>query len=314
MAERNKPWRDDEVPSQIGPQKTKAWAAEPPPKLPHHMNRVPVVYYLSKNGQLQHPHFMEVPLSSPHGLFLQDVINRLNVLRGKGMPAMYSWACKRSYKNGYVWHDLSENDFIHPAHGHEYVLKGSELPETEEERPPPPPPENTQLAPDRRRRNQSCSSIDFNLHDQYNVYKVKHSTATDVSTQTGNRNQPRIDHEIETSISISPPESDSSPETLGTLMKVDRTVAIGDQDKQVKMGLAGSRSSVLMQLISCGSVSFKDCGAGRGGLGLIGQIKMRVPRGRGKLEEKEYFSGSLVDTKKEKIPALKRSTSYTADR
>ena len=33
----------------------------------------------------------------------------------------------RSYKNGFVWHDLSENDRILPAHGNEFVLKGSEL-------------------------------------------------------------------------------------------------------------------------------------------------------------------------------------------
>lgn len=33
----------------------------------------------------------------------------------------------RSYKNGYVWHDLCEDDIILPAHGNEYVLKGSEL-------------------------------------------------------------------------------------------------------------------------------------------------------------------------------------------
>lgn len=33
----------------------------------------------------------------------------------------------RSYKNGYVWHDLTEEDFIHPVHGNEYVLKGTEL-------------------------------------------------------------------------------------------------------------------------------------------------------------------------------------------
>lgn len=35
-------------------------------------------------------------------------------------------AC-RSYKNGFVWHDLCEDDLILPAHGNEYVLKGSEL-------------------------------------------------------------------------------------------------------------------------------------------------------------------------------------------
>ncbi|GAU37765.1 hypothetical protein TSUD_102820 [Trifolium subterraneum] len=33
----------------------------------------------------------------------------------------------KGYKNGYVWHDLSEDDLILPAHGNEYVLKGSEL-------------------------------------------------------------------------------------------------------------------------------------------------------------------------------------------
>lgn len=33
----------------------------------------------------------------------------------------------RSYKNGFVWHDLSEDDLVLPAHGNEYVLKGSEL-------------------------------------------------------------------------------------------------------------------------------------------------------------------------------------------
>uniref|UniRef100_A0A453RST3 SOSEKI DIX-like domain-containing protein n=1 Tax=Aegilops tauschii subsp. strangulata TaxID=200361 RepID=A0A453RST3_AEGTS len=57
----------------------------------------------------------------------EDVINRLNVLRGKGMAAMYSWSCKRSYKNGFVWHDISEDDLVLPAQGNEYILKGSEL-------------------------------------------------------------------------------------------------------------------------------------------------------------------------------------------
>ena len=35
--------------------------------------------------------------------------------------------CCRSYKNGFVWHDLAEDDLVLPAHGNEYVLKGSEL-------------------------------------------------------------------------------------------------------------------------------------------------------------------------------------------
>jgi len=33
----------------------------------------------------------------------------------------------RSYKNGFVWHDLSDDDLVLPAQGNEYILKGSEL-------------------------------------------------------------------------------------------------------------------------------------------------------------------------------------------
>ncbi|CAL9096528.1 unnamed protein product [Musa textilis] len=109
-----------EPPPETSPERTKAWKEARP-------RRVPVVYYLSRNGQLEHPHFMEVTLSSCRGLFLRDVMDRLNFLRGKGMANLYSWSSKRSYKNGFVWQDLAEDDLIHPAHGHEYVLKGSEL-------------------------------------------------------------------------------------------------------------------------------------------------------------------------------------------
>ncbi|OAY51517.1 hypothetical protein MANES_04G013400v8 [Manihot esculenta] len=110
---------------QVSPERAKVWTERSPK---YHQNRkVPVVYYLCRNRQLEHPHFIEVPLSSPDGLYLRDVIERLNVLRGRGMASMYSWSCKRSYKSGFVWHDLCEDDLILPAHGNEYVLKGSEL-------------------------------------------------------------------------------------------------------------------------------------------------------------------------------------------
>ncbi|XP_050368312.1 protein SOSEKI 3 [Argentina anserina] len=111
--------------SQVSPERAKVWTEKSPK---YHQNRkVPVVYYLCRNRQLEHPHFMEVPVSSSQGLYLRDVINKLNALRGRGIASMYSWSSKRSYKNGYVWHDLSEDDVILPAHGDEYVLKGSEI-------------------------------------------------------------------------------------------------------------------------------------------------------------------------------------------
>uniref|UniRef100_A0A453FW59 SOSEKI DIX-like domain-containing protein n=1 Tax=Aegilops tauschii subsp. strangulata TaxID=200361 RepID=A0A453FW59_AEGTS len=67
--------------------------------------RVAVVYYLSRNGQLEHPHFMEVALSSPDGLYLRDVIDRLDALRGKGMARMYSWASKRLVPSKFLFID-----------------------------------------------------------------------------------------------------------------------------------------------------------------------------------------------------------------
>lgn len=117
---------------QLSPERTRV-RTEPSPKHQQQqqqtlqVRKVPVVYYLCRNRHLEHPHFIEVPLPSPQGLYLRDVIDRLNVLRGKGMAAMYSWSCKRSYKNGFVWHDLCEDDLILPSHGNEYVLKGSEI-------------------------------------------------------------------------------------------------------------------------------------------------------------------------------------------
>uniref|UniRef100_A0ACD6AIE8 Uncharacterized protein n=1 Tax=Avena sativa TaxID=4498 RepID=A0ACD6AIE8_AVESA len=111
--------------------RTRPTKAEPePPSTKRHergMTRVAVVYYLCRNHHLEHPHLMEVPLASPQGLYLRDVISRLDALRGKGMAAKYAWSCKRRYKNGFVWHDLSEGDLLLPAQGTEYVLKGSEL-------------------------------------------------------------------------------------------------------------------------------------------------------------------------------------------
>ncbi|KAL2551410.1 Protein UPSTREAM OF FLC [Forsythia ovata] len=101
------------------------------------LKKVQVVYYLSRNGHLEHPHYMEVTHLANQQLRLKDIMERLTVLRGKGVPSLYSWSCKRSYRNGYVWNDLGENDIIYPCEGAEYVLKGSELIEGCTVSPPP---------------------------------------------------------------------------------------------------------------------------------------------------------------------------------
>uniref|UniRef100_A0A0E0M4S8 SOSEKI DIX-like domain-containing protein n=1 Tax=Oryza punctata TaxID=4537 RepID=A0A0E0M4S8_ORYPU len=95
--------------------------------------KVAVVYYLcrSRQGGLEHPHLMEVEVADGEQvqLRLRDVTRRLDGLRGKGMAGMYSWSCKRSYRGGYVWHDLSHpDDLLLPTHAPaDYVLKASLL-------------------------------------------------------------------------------------------------------------------------------------------------------------------------------------------
>ncbi|KAL9238809.1 hypothetical protein vseg_013185 [Gypsophila vaccaria] len=381
-----------------------------------------VVYYLSKNGQLQHPHFLEVPLSSPHGLFLRDVLIRLNLLRGKSMATHYSWSSKRSYKSGYVWHDLEENDLIYPVHDNEYVLKGSEILDTMLSSPPSVSKSletlssstgknssiqssgnskySAPLAAKTRLRNQSWGAID--LHE-YKVYKSESAhefAAADASTQTDDKHRRRKavrkdEREIEEEErkekaeqcsmelsrgEISPPPSDSSPETLETLINSNERSIVANNSSNVNAALSATSSSktvdqategvdrmagycpngrmkassIFMSLISCGSVSFRDCGAtavNEHGLSLISHIKSHLPRGGNRtedddgikndnvstmmenmeknvsssfakmaLEDKEYFSGSLIETNKKKynnndqFSALKRSSSYNAER
>uniref|UniRef100_A0A453FW54 SOSEKI DIX-like domain-containing protein n=1 Tax=Aegilops tauschii subsp. strangulata TaxID=200361 RepID=A0A453FW54_AEGTS len=260
--------------------------------------RVAVVYYLSRNGQLEHPHFMEVALSSPDGLYLRDVIDRLDALRGKGMARMYSWASKRSYRNGFVWHDLADDDYVHPVGGREYVLKGTERLH--------PPAIHLPLLD--AAAASSCSSG---------------SQDTTTSSSSGwERAQEELSRE-----ETSPPTASTSPETLEALIKADGRVL-------ATVPGAGSRaraSSVLMQLISCGSVSVK------GGLATPVMprgvhYRPRPPRPpahaaaetavyRQKVvEDKEYFSGSLVETQRpaadacQDLAVLRRSSSYNADR
>lgn len=352
---------------ETSPERTKVWT-EPKPKTPR---KVSVVYYLSRNGHLEHPHFMEVPLSSPHGLYLKDVIIRLNLLRGKGMATMYSWSSKRSYKNCFVWHDLTESDFIYPTQGHDYILKGSEILEHETTARAPLEEESDSPVVITRRRNQSWSSIDLNEYRVYKSEPLGENIAADASTQTEEKRRRRrvlreedeeqeeeekekndeIENEGETENQnqstelsreeISPPPSDSSPETLGTLMKVDGRLGLRSVPKEnptVESCPSGRMraSSVLLQLLSCGAVSFKEGSGASSGkdqrFSLVGHYKSRLPRGGGnhvgkevgtlveipdlnrvRLEDKEYFSGSLIETKKVEAPPFKRSSSYNAD-
>ncbi|XP_047059753.1 protein SOSEKI 4-like [Lolium rigidum] len=318
----------------------------PPRPRPAGPARVAVVYYLARNGHLEHPHFMEVPLASPEGLYLRDVIDRLDALRGKGMARMYSWASKRTYRNGFVWHDLTDDDYVHPVAGREYVLKGTELLT---------PPTMQQLPMlDAAAAASSCSSGSHSQEtatssssgweqrghtkaagaSEYRVYRAEDraAAAADAATQTDDgcrRGRQRRAQEELGREETSPPTASTSPDTLETLIKADGRVVA------TVAGGGGSRaraSSVLMQLISCGSVSVK------GGLATpvmprgVHHYRPRPPRAaavtltptrRQKVvEDKEYFSGSLVETQRsaaaddacQDLAVLRRSSSYNADR
>nr|XP_043614157.1 protein SOSEKI 3 [Erigeron canadensis] len=417
---------------QLSPDRAKVWKerspkyhqrqpeVEPENELECKGRKVPVVYYLCRNRQLEHPHFIEVPLASSEGLFLRDVIEKLNGLRGRGMASMYAWSCKRSYKNGFVWHDLCEDDLILPANGNEYVLKGSELVDEAnsgrftpvklqslKQLPEPPsarsqddsssstslsgretknsqddelsPPvrlsSSSGVSPESRGGKSTTSNGCLSVME-YKIYKS--DGLADASTQTeenirankaretctrgvstddvtlealknesSQNHPPCANDNSEIQIDPSPPSTSSAgssggkTETLESLIKADASKFSSFRrldEGQMPVNTKLRATEMLMQLISCGSISVKDHS-----FGLIPSYKPRFSDSKFpsplfstsvmlgeldclpdnpkfmsmRLEDKEYFSGSLVETnmmKEEGVPALKRSSSYNADR
>ncbi|KAK6791950.1 hypothetical protein RDI58_011031 [Solanum bulbocastanum] len=355
--------------------------------------KVQVVYYLSRNGQLEHPHYIEVTHLAHQHLRLKDVTDRLTVLRGRGMPSLYSWSCKRSYKNGYVWNDLAENDFICPSEGAEYVLKGSEIIEGSTEKfqqihiaQSPQLMRNSQQIQESKRKSQVSKrhsdepEIVENNHNYLDendeeLFEEKFSTTPNFTCSRGvicsdeltrKNNSTELTH----TNSFSPPSTTSSSlsdkpsntEITNTSKKFE------DGDPVVTESLL-SRNSVLFQLISCGgSVSFRGksattypphivkqqqqpppspppctvvprksssgCASFHKGvlckmaknnveMNEVEEIKYMSenPRfGNLQSEEKEYFSGSIVEsmTTEERTaqvdPQLKKSSSYNEER
>ncbi|XVF75383.1 hypothetical protein PTKIN_Ptkin13bG0183900 [Pterospermum kingtungense] len=278
---------------ETSPERAMVWV-ETKPNL--EQQKASVVYYLSCNGQLEQPHFLEVPFSSPQGLFLKDVLNRLNSLRGKGMANRYSWSSKRRYNNGYVWQDLTENDFIYPSHGREYILKGSLLLETSLSFRSYETVSSTSLIS--KIPSETCSSgedsnvpakirrkhhswSEFKELDEDKMYKARSSRefsckGNSVSTQIDDNDinkarQGRVggeeaeEHEKEGKRSVielieqqpSRPSSNSNSEILKSLnMSADIRVQTVENDRPSGRIKA---AAVLMQLIACGSRRAKDC-------------------------------------------------------
>lgn len=206
-----------------------------------------------------------------------------------------------------------------------------------------------------RRKNTPWSSRSLDL-GEYKVYKTDIVAASggnaDAATQTDDKRRRRraqaMDDEVDRPLheenprselgcdEISPPPSSSSPETVETAIKTDGAIinaaAVGGGGGGGENCHSGrfraSASAVVMHLISCGSFS------------LVPPYHTAVQRGASsddqefretsgamaisalRAEEKEYYSGSLVETKKKvdggdgvgDLPVLQRSSSYNAER
>ncbi|KAF2284073.1 hypothetical protein GH714_018796 [Hevea brasiliensis] len=358
------------------------------------IKKVQVVYYLSRNGQLEHPHYMEVTHLANQHLRLRDVMDRLTALRGKGMPSLYSWSCKRSYKNGYVWNDLAENDIIHPSDGAEYVLKGSELVEGCSERfqqlqvtnnrpliqePILHAKGKQQQAPCQTKQLEETHNTKFEFEDYeedeeeqeqesqeeyedeektscYTTSTTPHSRCSrGVSTDELEEQPPKIPTCESTHHGSSPPSTSS------IILSADKTHqnSTNTTSKRFEDGdpiapVSGvPRNSVLLQLISCGNLAVAKAKGNAPSLkqsaktnsinvvkrsesdlhkGVLCKSALKVaeedmiikymsenPRfGNLQAEEKEYFSGSIVESMSENRvaaePGLKRSNSYNEER
>ncbi|WOL14149.1 hypothetical protein Cni_G22929 [Canna indica] len=91
------------------------------------VRRVNVVYFLSRDGRVEHPHLLRIHRLRQDRVCLRDVKRWLSKARGKEMPEFFSWSYKRRYRGGYIWQDLLDDDLITPFSDDEYVLKGSEI-------------------------------------------------------------------------------------------------------------------------------------------------------------------------------------------
>ncbi|KAF2295993.1 hypothetical protein GH714_035580 [Hevea brasiliensis] len=244
---------------------------------PKSEKKVAVVYYLSQNGQIEHPHYVEVSLSSPEGLYLRET---LNLLRGQGMASMFSWAAKRSYKNIFLWQDLSDDDLIHPCQGQDYILKGSLLLETSlsfrsndsissstsrrssERLTTSSEDSNSPVA---RRKNHSWSSIDG--IDEHRIYKVKSSgeltrKGSNVSTQTDDNRRMKMEIEEVEPEGLDIKSSSKASGSLESSIEFYRPANIRCQKvgRDHHYNQRTNEPKLLMKLVGCGcgSKRFKD--------------------------------------------------------
>ncbi|CAA7395782.1 unnamed protein product [Spirodela intermedia] len=333
-----------------------------PSAKPRPLRKVQIVYYLCRNGQLEHPHFMEVAHHSSQQLRLKDVMDRLTFLRGKGMPSLFSWSCKRSYKNGFVWNDLAENDVIQPADGAaEYILKGSEIIEgcSEGFR-------RLQVGGGNRGKLLRGGEPEEDVGEEADEEETEEEKPWRSQQRSARFSRARHS-ELVLDDDASPPSSSSSEKAHPPVVALRRakgaTASVPARyddaypaEEPPPAQQQQPRSSVLLQLIACGSsvvgkgraapprtaapapASGGHCSSGRKSAAALHRevlckaaaaaaveeedaedISQMPLNPNPRREEKEYFSGSIVDSLAEMSraaagPCLKKSSSYNEER
>ncbi|KAG5058330.1 hypothetical protein JHK86_013326 [Glycine max] len=292
--------------------------------------KVQVVYYLSRNGLLEHPHFMELTLLSNQPLRLKDVFDRLMALRGSGMPLQYSWSSKRNYKSGYVWYDLGLKDIIHPAEGGEYVLKGSELVEGCSERFNV---SNKQQGIHQQAEAEAEAEANYNYdsrskalgvcnkqqqqkereeleeyEEQEKEYEEGEKTSYTSSTTTPHS---RCSRGVSTEELVYDEEENKNATKVNAEGRNKNKKNKGEKVKRRDgEGSVSSRYSALLQLIACGGGStgeaageylkgprLSDVGTKENNKALFWEeMENPILLGNLQTEEKEYFSGSFLDS------------------
>ncbi|RRT60885.1 hypothetical protein B296_00031137, partial [Ensete ventricosum] len=295
--------------------------------------KVQVIYYLSRNGQLEHPHFIELPHLPNHQLrlrgyllphpprcslsshltscsrLLTDVMERLTLLRGNGMPSLFSWSCKRQPKPLPVSHKLH-----------------LELEEDEEE-------EDEQVEEEATEEEEARRGNRTEVGTGYT--RCSRGVSTDEIERVEHRTTP-------TELTL----DDSSPPSSTSSDKPPAHATGGASRRSEDTEPGQARNSVLLQLIACGSASLKGmscpssgtskatasapCGGSGSGRhrGVVSRLASRGieedelrcfsenPRLCHPLvEDKEYFSGSIVEGSRAPTePSLKKSSSFNEER
>ncbi|KAL6645219.1 hypothetical protein ACP70R_016827 [Stipagrostis hirtigluma subsp. patula] len=320
-----------------------AAAARPAPARP--MRKVQIIYYLCRNGQLEHPHFMELAQHPHQPLRLKDVMDKLTQLRGKGMPALFSWSCKRNYKNGYVWNDLSENDVIYPSGGVEYVLKGSEIfpgcssDRFQHLRVTDRSPTKPMALPHAHSHKQYMDGYRDDAAEDPDDDELAYAYHRRAAAARLGRTEKPVSARTNRSRPVELPVEETSPPSSTSSDKPPPPPLAIQQPGRTEEPEPNRSGSMLLQLSACGSTAATG-GSGkcraepRRSCGLVSRLSSRAGAdededdaggdlsrrfGHLAVEDKEYFSGSIVEGgggRGTPLPAslLKRSNSYNDER